>query len=431
MNSILIEKAFIGALFIDPELYEAVGYKIEEHILQDPQVKKIYQKFIIQKNLDKNVSSLLIAEELSENIEQQMELLGFIEECKAVCESSSKIESYANRIIDTHSRQRLLCLSQEITKKTTSNSPITEIQTHAMTEIQELLAKQERNNPVSFEESLSSWYTSYCDVIDDLQSGKSRMFYGIDHLDEMTHGIKKGKFVVFGARPGVGKTVLALQIAINIAKQKKRVLFFSLEMGNDEMVNRVCSNLTGIPYSKYESYTLTDDELSRSTTAHEEIKEYLFFLFRSQVTVEDIRLELLKSKKNQYDVLFVDYMQKMTSGKKDRYEQVTDISQGLKGLTLDFPVCLIATAQLNRNSVSKKEEEKPEIHHLKESGQIDQDADVIVLLFRPKSEEICAEGKCVYLLPRKIRGGRLDANCDIELMADYSKMRIYNKASFS
>jgi len=209
---------------------------------------------------------------------------------------------------------------------------------------------------------------------------------GFQKLDEMTHGLHPGQLIILAARPAVGKSTLALDIARNASiRHKKPVIFFSLEMGRAEIAMRLLSAESRIYLQAMRKGNLSDNDWSRIASVRGEINSAPLYIDDSpNMTLVEISAKCRRlAKRVGLEMIVIDYIQLMTSGKKveSRQQEVSEFSRALKLLAKEIGVPVIAISQLNRNS-ERSENKKPELSHLRESGSLEQDADVVVLLHR-------------------------------------------------
>ncbi|WP_104696952.1 MULTISPECIES: replicative DNA helicase [unclassified Helicobacter] len=207
---------------------------------------------------------------------------------------------------------------------------------------------------------------------------------GFDELNKVTTGFNKGDLIIIGARPGMGKTTLALNIVQNVLNHNRGVAFFSLEMPAEQLMLRMLSALTSIPLSDLKIGKLDDGqwgELSRATNLM--IEKDFYVDDGSSLNISQLRSKLrkLKSKNPNIDIAFVDYLQLMHGGSKERHIEVGEISRGLKVLARELQIPIVALSQLNR-SVETRDDKKPLLSDLRESGSIEQDADIILFVYR-------------------------------------------------
>ncbi|VWL85505.1 replicative DNA helicase [Oceanivirga miroungae] len=203
--------------------------------------------------------------------------------------------------------------------------------------------------------------------------------------DRVTGGLNKSELLILAARPAMGKTAFALNIATNLAKQGKSVLIFSLEMGVDQLFKRILSNISDVEMYKLKNKHLTDFDIKRITDKHEEMKNYnLFISEKAGVSILEIKNIARRFKtQNDLDFIVIDYLQLINSSSKNksREQEVSEISRSLKNLARELDIPILALSQLSR-SVESRSDKRPLLSDLRESGAIEQDADQVMFLFR-------------------------------------------------
>ena len=209
---------------------------------------------------------------------------------------------------------------------------------------------------------------------------------GIYELDNLTHGLHGGQLIILAARPGVGKSTLALDFARHAAiKQKQPVLFFSLEMSRAEIALRLLSAEADVRLQNMRAGKVGQDEWKKLANVRGNLNDSPLFIDDSaNLTLVEIRAKCRRLASSRgLKLIVIDYIQLLTSGKKveSRQQEVSEFSRSLKLLAKELNVPVIAISQLNRNS-EQKTDKKPEISHLRESGSLEQDADVVILLHR-------------------------------------------------
>lgn len=221
--------------------------------------------------------------------------------------------------------------------------------------------------------------------LDAQEQNPAYLEFGIDQLDDGRLFAAKGDFIVIGARPSVGKTALAIQMARHMGRTYK-VGFFSLETGAEKFYDRYIANSTGTNFGRIKRRELDErDWPDISAKMRDDMQNVkLDMIDASGMTVDDIRALTLARR---YDVIFVDYLQLISGRERDSYSRVTQISMGLHNLAQQANVAVIALAQLRRaervtdRKTQKKIEYAPTLSDLRESGQIEQDADVVMLMY--------------------------------------------------
>lgn len=247
---------------------------------------------------------------------------------------------------------------------------------------------------------------------------------GFSTIDDVLTGVRKSELVIIGGRPAMGKTTLGVDIAFNMSKSGKKVAFFSLEMAEKELHQRLVKKVTGIEMLS----KITQEQYDICANASRQIADSSLHIYdKADATVEAIYLQCQQLKqRNELDVVFIDHLSILKSAKyyKNRYEELTDISRQLKVLAKDIDIPVVALCQLNRG-VETREIKIPTMADLRDSGSIEQDADLILFIHRPeyyaiqKNEmpEPQDEGKALINICKNRRGGvgcvRLNFNAKI------------------
>ena len=240
-------------------------------------------------------------------------------------------------------------------------------------------------------------------MLSDVLSPKALIRTCFQGLNNLIVGLKQSRLYVFGARPAVGKTVVGLQLAWEIAREKD-VLFFSLEMDKTDLLKRVVAGELNIDLGLIERGDLTPLQKDSVDRMIRTVDNKLIIADRGGQTTAQLRSYLIAMQaKRNVEVVVVDYLQLIaaTNPKASPYEKVSQISVDLKNLAKEFGVAVVALAQLNRR-VDNKPEDKPNASDLRDSGQIEQDADVIVMLSRKQSEQDIAKDTQI------VKGGNAD-----------------------
>ena len=230
-----------------------------------------------------------------------------------------------------------------------------------------------------------SFTKQICKTIESIEKNinkeKDYSYYtGFFDLDSMTDGLHPGELTVIGARPGVGKTTFALQILERIASKGRKTAYVSLEMSDEQLIQKILSKRTRINSRKIRNGDLTEEQIVELTNACMETSGLPISILTKANTIQQIELEARRMKnKNKLDLLVIDYLQLVRNAGsfKNREQEVADISRTLKLLSLELEIPIIALCQLNRNA-SKNE---PTLADIRESGAIEQDADNVIFLY--------------------------------------------------
>lgn len=254
------------------------------------------------------------------------------------------------------------------------------------------------------EESLKEQIIDTLDMIEKNMKNKNdySLYTGMLDLDQLTCGLHNEELTIIGARPGMGKTTFALQIADYIAKKKIPVMFISLEMSEEQIITKLIAKETRINSTKMRLGTLTDQEAVKVYEAGAELEEKPLYITSNLRTIQQIEVEArkLKNKKN-IGLIIIDYIQLIKSSQKFnlREQEVADITRTLKLLTLELKIPIIGLCQLNRNATRQE----PMLSDLRESGAIEQDADNVIFIYQ--EEETDAAAPVVTIKLAKQRAG--------------------------
>lgn len=273
-------------------------------------------------------------------------------------------------------------------------------------------------------------YIEYADNPEKLN--ESKVFSGYEGIDKMLTWFKPGELIILAARPSMGKTAFALNVLNNVAlKQQKTVVFISLEMSSESIVDRILSEVAGVPMYKLNgSEQMNEEDFSKIWEANSTLWVAKIFIDdRGALTVPELKSKLrkLKIEKGWLDIVIIDYLQLMhgTSYAGNRVQEISDISRSLKELARELEVPIMALSQLSR-AVEQRVDKKPQLSDLRESGAIEQDADAVLMLHRedyydPDTDKKGATDVCI----RKNRNGAVG---EVELHFQKEIMRFTEKS---
>jgi replicative DNA helicase len=230
---------------------------------------------------------------------------------------------------------------------------------------------------------------------------------GLGFLDNVIKGFRKSQLIILGARTSIGKSAFALNIAMKIAEHKK-VILFSLEMDQEEIELRMCGIMSGINTDMIDTGSLDDYHLQRFNEAEEKLKQLDLIIYDDVYSLSDA-VAIIKKEyyAGNLGLVVVDYLQQVTvDNKADRHLQVAEISRTLKQNAKQCRVPVLALSQMNRVSAG----EEPQLHHLRESGAIEQDANMVIFLWQPDKEISPNMVECVIAKNRRSRTGKINAH---------------------
>lgn len=250
---------------------------------------------------------------------------------------------------------------------------------------QEQEQQQEQEAPIGEEVEFSE---------DDIPFNDTSNHTGITDLDRYTGGLHKGEVTIIAARPSIGKTALAVQIALQVAKKEKVVQVFSREMSQVQLGTRLIANQGKVDGQRMRTGHIRDEDWIEIVKAEAALSNLPLYINDEASTMPDIRAVCAEKKHKGLDLVIIDYMQLIEPHKRSdtREREVAEISRAIKKLTLEFEIPIIALSQLNRSTANKR----PTLDTLRESGAIEQDADNVILLHKPDEKDVPDEDLQLY-----------------------------------
>jgi replicative DNA helicase len=231
---------------------------------------------------------------------------------------------------------------------------------------------------------------------------------GFRDLDELLSGLQKGNLIVIAARPGVGKSSFVTNVARNVAMDGHPVAMFSLEMSRFEIGMRLLCGEAGVPWDKVRGGHMGPDDWTRIVAAAERLHEIpLYIVDSGNVTIVDIRAKArrLRARREGLGCVIVDYMQLMSGHARteSRQQEIAEISRSLKLLAKELEIPVIAVSQLNRDP-ERRQDKRPQLSDLRESGAIEQDSDIVMFIHREDSEDLSVKGKADVIVAKHRNG---------------------------
>ncbi len=386
-----LEEAVLGALMLDKTAVEKVlGYLKKEAFYVDAH-QLIFEAIIQLANENNPIDILTVTEKLRNNgVLEEIGGAYYITQLSNRVSSAANIEYHAHIVIQKHIQRQLISISGEIGEKAFEDT----------SDAFQLLDESERK---LFEIKNDSMTKSYDDVRDLINKaikeieglktdveGLTGVASGFTALDRITAGWQRSDLVILAARPGMGKTAFVLSMARNAAVlSKKSVAIFSLEMSSLQLTKRLISAEAELNADKLRTGKLEEYEWQQLHSKINNIEEARIYIDDTPaLTVLDLKAKARRLKRHQgIDLLIVDYLQLMRAdeGNKiagNREQEIGYISRSLKGLAKELDIPVIALAQLSRE-VEKRQDKRPMLSDLRESGSIEQDADLVTFIYRP------------------------------------------------
>jgi len=293
---------------------------------------------------------------------------------------------YAKIVSDKAILRRLINAGTRIAQSGyESQGEVEDLVNQAQSEVFAVVSQTAKDDYVGLSESID-FAIRDIELAQNRGGGLTGIPTGFTNLDTYTHGLHSGQLVIVAARPSVGKSTFALDIARNAAiRNNQATIFFSLEMGRSEIAMRMLSAESGIYLQSMRKGTLTEGDWAKLAAVRGKINDAPLYIDDSpNMSLVEIRAKCRRlAQQVQLKMVVIDYIQLMSSGKKveSRQQEVSEFSRALKLLSKELNVPVVALSQLNRQPEQTKDK-RPELSHLRESGSLEQDADVVVLLHR-------------------------------------------------
>jgi replicative DNA helicase len=387
-HSVEAEEAAIGSVLINPDAYFDLAVFLKEGDFFIHRHRFIWEVFVRLHASRKPVDLLTVSDELERDGKlAEMGGSAYLTSLVNQVPTSLNAEAYG-RIVQEHStRRKLISAANKIASLAYGSDPITDVTSGAVMELEKAVTDAMGTGLRHITVPFSVMYDQMADASE--KGIVPGIPTHIGNLDVLLNNLKVGVYVVAG-RPGQGKTAFKLSIAKNAAKQGYRVAVFSLEMPNEQITQRLTANETGIPLDKIQNGQLTQEEWGTVNAAAETFEKLPIFMDDTpEITPAQIeaRCRRLIMQHGPIDLVVVDYLQimGMDGRSANRTEEVSAISRGLKTVSRRLNVPVLVGAQLNRES--EKEERRPRLSDLRESGSIEADADVVIFPFEEDGVE--------------------------------------------
>ncbi|MEI6228992.1 MAG: replicative DNA helicase [Candidatus Saccharibacteria bacterium] len=383
------EKSLLGAVLIDEETLADISEHVTHKDFYEKRHGIIYEGMMRLYEKHKPVDLLTLTDELKRK--KDLDTIGgsaYLTELTNYVPTSAHAEAYAELVAQKAVRRRLIRASGEIS----------ELGYDEETTTQELLEKAEAElfsvSDQSLKQdlvSIESILTESFDRMEELHRNKGALRgvrTGYRDLDNMTAGLQRSDLIILAARPAMGKTTLVTNLAYNVATVAKQpVLFFSLEMSKEQLVDRMLADASGVDAWNIRTGNLSDEDFSKLSEAMGELAEAPIFIDDTPgLSVLEMRTKARRAMhENPLGLVIVDYLQLMQSNNSsnngNRVQEVSEISRGLKLIARELNVPVIALSQLSR-SVESRSPQIPQLADLRESGSIEQDADIVMFIYR-------------------------------------------------
>jgi replicative DNA helicase len=421
------EQATLGALLLDDDAITVAVRYLRAGDFYSNQNRRVYQAILNLFNKGRKADIITVVDELRQ--EGELEAAGgpsYVASLTSVVPTSANIDYYARIVQDRSIRRSLLKISADITAKSFDDANDSRmILEEAQRSIFDLTDSRQA---LSFK-SAKEIIPKTIEAIEKLYNTKDAFTgvpSGLADLDAMTSGFQRSELIIIGARPSVGKTALALTMAANVAiKERVPTAFFTLEMSDMALMQRLIASEARINSENIRTGLLKPSDFHSLMEAAGRIYDApLYIVDMPNMKLLDLRAQARRLRAQQkVEIIFIDYLTLISSENYDlpRHEQIAEISRSLKSLARELDVPVVALSQVRRDAEGKR----PSLSDLRESGSIEQDADVVMFLHRERETEKKADGERSKAIPTELilakqRNGPV-GTVDIVFLPSYTK----------
>ncbi|MBO6126705.1 MAG: replicative DNA helicase [Clostridia bacterium] len=402
------EQSVLGAILLDSSYLNLVLEILpNSDFFYVPNNKLIYESIIDMFSLGKKIDYVTVLENLPVDSVQKNEIKNYMLDIVQIVPSISNIESYAKIIQDKFELRNLISLAREILQESTSSERTDKLLDFAEQKLIDIRSGKSNQTLVSIKEVLMETF----DRLDKLNSESQTKILGIPtgfgDLDFVITGLNKSDLILIAARPAMGKTSFALNIAKHVSEKLKTAVF-SLEMSKEQLASRLLSMEGKIPGNKLRRGHLDPEEWGRLTEASEAFSNSKLYIDDTAgITVNEVKAKVRRL--GGVSLVLIDYLQLISSAKKisNRVQEISDITRQLKIMAKELNIPVICLSQLSRAS-EQRSDHRPLLSDLRDSGSIEQDADIVIMLYRegyykPMDEKV-DQNECECIIAKNRHG---------------------------
>ncbi|MBA3025348.1 MAG: replicative DNA helicase [Sulfurimonas sp.] len=382
LYNLAFERSILSSIVFEPQQFDELSSQLKKDDFYLPAHQDIFASMLSLLQKDQPIDEEFIKKELQRAKKFDEQIMLEILSANPI----SNTKAYVNEIKDKSLKRHLLTLTTEIKRVTVeeqlSSSEVIDIVEKKLYEI------TQDNQTSDFKDSPKMTYDTM-EYIKEMKARGNNVLVGVDtgyhELNKMTTGFGKGDLVIIAARPAMGKTSFILNTVNSLIMQGKGVAFFSLEMPAEQLMLRLLSIQTSIPLQKLRVGDMDDNQWSSLNGAIDRMNSAKLYVDdQGSININQLRSKLrkLKNQHPEIEIAVIDYLQIMMGvGTQDRHLQVSEISRGLKMLARELNMPVVALSQLNRGLESRNDK-RPMLSDIRESGSIEQDADIILFVYR-------------------------------------------------
>lgn len=386
-RNIKAEEALLGSILINPDAIGEVVQIISPEDFYKVNYRLIFQEMINIYERGGIIDTLLLINSLEKK--KLMEDIGseeIIYDLTEVVPTAANAVSYAKAIKEKSVQRSLIRKSEEIQRLAYEGyEDVDALLDKAESMIFEVAEKKEKKEIVKLSQLGVQKFKEF-DLKSKNKDGIIGMTSGYNHYDELTSGFHGSDLLILAARPAMGKTAFALNLALNVARNEKHVLIYSLEMGNEQLFDRLLAIESKVKLKAIKEGNLTSEEYSRMGDGMGRLNEMNIYISdSSSVNILEIKATARRLKaEGRLDFMLIDYLQlisPMIGSRKSREQEISEISRSLKIIAKELNIPVVTLSQLSR-SVEQRNDKRPILSDLRESGAIEQDADMVMFLYR-------------------------------------------------
>ena len=421
-NTAELERALIGAILLDNSVLDLVCDKISAECFDDPLSRDAYE--IILEQRSSKIDGLLLLKKLSDKLGNAA-AVDYVAKTSVI--TTSFAEAYAREISDEHQRRTLILALASAQADLEVASSRDQIELAKSKISQSLQAVERSKRAVKIGDILMQSITDLEDAY--ARKGKtSGLSTGYKRFDDMTDGLGGGDLVVIAARPSMGKTALATNIAVNAAMSAKTVGFYSVEMSARSIASRVLGSEARADLLGLRKGIVSESAWSRLSVAAESISKIPLYIDEiDSPTALEISSRARRLKRDVgLDLIVIDYLQLMSGrSRENRTQEVSEISRDIKRLAVSIDVPIILLSQLNR-ALEQRADKRPMLSDLRESGAIEQDADIVAFIYRAGYYDASDDDSLAEIIIAKQRNGPT-GSFKLKFTSEYARFDDYDE----
>jgi replicative DNA helicase len=430
-QAVELEEAVLGAAMLDKTAFSVIVEKLRPESFYIPAHHDIFNVMMELFANSKPIDILTVHEELRKN--GKLDMIGgvnYLMDLTNKVASAANIEYHAQIIIQKYIQRSLIEVSTNTIKDAYDDSKdVLEMMDQAEQGLYDI-TDQNLNTGYQSVSAVAARVAKNIEILSQREDGLTGVATGFSELDKLTNGWQPSDMIIIAARPGMGKTAFTLSLANNAAATNTGVGIFSLEMSDDQLVQRLIAMESMIPASKLRSGDLDKNEFKLLHAAVEKLSTMPIYIDDTPaINIFELRAKCRRLKQN-HDVglIIIDYLQLMSAGDRtkrgNREQEISSISRALKGMAKELKLPVIALSQLSRAVETRGGDKRPQLSDLRESGAIEQDADIVTFIYRPDyydlSDNIDMPDNMAEIILSKHRNGSL-GTVNLRFLKEYVK----------